>query len=172
MMTRSVPQEDPTALAVDATELQGTEGKADEADGKTRQHYGDSWRPQHSTKKRRQTGTSVRPFCQTPPHRIWSTRYLLRNLPKDNRLHILFKHMWNLTEMDIFEIYMSYKTNLNKLKITEITKSVFYDSTELNLKLTTERLCGESLKTCKLRNTLQSNPWVKDEITWKTRKHF
>lgn len=36
MMPRSVPQEDPTALAVDATELQGTEGIADEADGKTR----------------------------------------------------------------------------------------------------------------------------------------
>lgn len=33
--------------------------------------------------------------------------------------------MWNLTEMDIFEIYMSYKTNLNKLKITEITKVSF-----------------------------------------------
>ena len=142
----------------------------DRTDSKATQNYRDRWRPRHSTQKTGRPGVSARVSeARATPHRIWPTRYLRRNLPKGNRLHILLKHMWNLTDMDTFEIYMSCKT---QVKNNWNHKKCLLWLNRIKLEINNRKICGESLKTCKLRNTLQSNPWVKDEITWKIRKHF
>jgi len=57
--------------------------------------------------------------------------------------------------------FMGYKTNLNKLKRTEVIQSVFTNHNGIKLEINNRKIT-ESLNSWKLNNTILNTPWVKE----------
>ena len=67
---------------------------------------------------------------------------------------------------------LGHKTSLNKFKQIEITSSIFSDHNGMKLEMHHSEKNGKRTNTWKLKNMLQKNQWVNNEIKEGIRKYL
>jgi hypothetical protein len=95
----------------------------------------------------------------------------LHNTPPNNsRTHVLTSACGTFAKM---EHILGYKTNTKKNKNLEALQSMFSANNNFRLEIVNKKMTRKSQKESpwKLNDTFQSNPWIKEAVSWEM-KYF